>query len=97
MYIFDYNRRIVGYIKTKSKDVIVLAKINSKYDFQDVYYKFLIPTTHTKKFDFIYFPDDMYCIPDEKGIPCPPQFFDVDYKVFIYRNNKFELYSESSH
>jgi len=96
MHIFMNNRRIVGYIKTKSKDVIVLTTINSEYNFRSEFYKFLIPTIRTKKFDFIYFPNDMYCInyiPDEKGIPYPPILFEPNYKVYIYKNNEFEIYS----
>ena len=95
--IFDKNRRIVGYIKTKSKDMIVLTTENSKFYFQMEFYKFLIPTNHTKQFDFIYFPDDMYCVPDEKGIPCPPLLFEPNYKVFICRNEMLEIYSACSH
>ena len=95
MYIFRPNKRIVGYAKTKNKDVIILTSINSIYDFEKEYYKFLIPTNHTKKFDFIYFPDDMYCIPDENGIPCFPTTFEPSFKVFIYKNDKIELYGYS--
>lgn len=91
MYIFSNNRRIVGYINTKNKDIIVLTSINSKFDFEMEFYKFLIPTDHLKSFDFIYFPDDMYCVADENGLPCPPILFDPNYKVFIYKNNKFEM------
>jgi len=95
-YISELNTRIVGYIKTKSKDIIVLTKESDKMYFVMKYYKFLIPTYHTKKFDFIYFPDNMYCVPDEKGIPCPPFHFEPDYRVFIYKNDMFELYSAYS-
>jgi len=95
-YISELNNRIVGYIKTKKSDMIVLTTENKKMYFAMEYYKFLIPTNHTKKFDFIYFPDDMYCIPDEKGIPCPPLHFEPDYKVFIYKNDMFEMYSAYS-
>ena len=95
--IFEENRRIVGYVEIKNKDVIVLTKTNSKLYFAMEFYKFLIPTNHTKKFDFIYFPDDMYCVPDENGIPCPPHSFEPNYKVYIYKNNKLELYSTCSH
>ena len=95
--IFNNNRRIVGYIKTKNKDMIVLTTENSTSRFQMEFYKFLIPTYRTKKFDFVYFPDDMYCVPDEKGIPCPPLHFETNYKVFIYRNNRIEMYSACSY
>jgi hypothetical protein len=89
-YIFKENRRIVGYVEVNSKDMIVLSTMSGSYKFEHNFFRFLIPTYMTKEFDFIYFPENLYCVPDRSGFPCPPSLLDPSYKIFIYMENKIE-------
>ncbi|MDR0834816.1 MAG: hypothetical protein LBN93_11675 [Candidatus Symbiothrix sp.] len=89
MYIFQKNRRIVGYIDIENSPVIVLSTITSLYEFMDIFYKFLVPTENTKQFEYIYFPDNMYCFLDEFGIPCPPSLFDPYFYSYAFKDGKF--------
>jgi hypothetical protein len=89
-YIFRENRRIVGYVEVNSKDMIVLSTISDSYDFECNFLRFLIPTYTTKEFDFIYFPNNLYCVPDNSGFSCSPSLFNPPYKIFIYMENKIE-------
>jgi hypothetical protein len=93
-YIFKENRRIVGYVEVNSKDMIVLSTMSNSYKFEHNFFRFLIPTYMIKEFDFIYFPENLYCVPDSSGFPCPPPFFDPSYKIFIYMENKIEEFDE---
>jgi hypothetical protein len=88
-YIFENNRRIVGYIDTEDFSLIVLSDESSQFDFVSNFYKFLIPTQNTKFFEYIYFPDNLYCIPDSNGIPCPPSFFNPYYYSYLYKDAQF--------
>jgi hypothetical protein len=87
LHIFEDNRRIVGYIESKSIDIIVLSTVNSLFDFEMEFYDFIIPETKTKQFEFIDFPKDMYCLND--GIPCPPLLFDPQYSIFLFKSGTF--------
>jgi hypothetical protein len=93
MYIFKDSRRIVGYIDLDDSPLIVLSSVSSQYEFVNVFYKFLIPTENTKRFEYIYFPDNLYCLPDENGIPCPPLLFDPYYYAYAFKDGRFVFMS----
>jgi hypothetical protein len=88
-FIFYNNRRIVGYIDVDGSPLIVLSTIASQYSFINMFYRFLIPTEEKKYFPYIHFPDDLYCLPDENGIPCPPMLFDPLFHYFVYKEGEF--------
>jgi hypothetical protein len=90
-HIFGNNKRIVGYIETSVGSMIVLSNVSEQLDFGYVFYKFIRPTDDKKVFDYIYFPDDLYCLTDEKGIPCPPLLYDPIYYWYIFNGGKFEF------
>ena len=89
-HIFNTTQRIVGYVALKSDTLIVLSNAHSQFDFEVNFYKFIRPTSDTKYFDYIYFPDDLYKV-DEKGIPLPPPLYDPLFYSYIYKNNEFIL------
>jgi hypothetical protein len=89
MYIFKDSRRIVGYIDIEDSSLIVLSSISSQYEFMNTFYKFLIPTENKKQFEYIYFPENLYCLPDRNGIPCPPLFFDPYYYSYAFEEGRF--------
>jgi hypothetical protein len=86
-FIYIKNRRIIGYIQNNGIPIIVLSTENSKYDFEMTFYKFIVPTTEVKYFDYIYFPEDQYSI-DSRGFGAPPPFFDPHYYYYACKGGK---------
>jgi hypothetical protein len=88
-YIYSSNSRIVGYVEDKSiqTEVIVLSDIDNKVDFEMTFYKFLVPTSDTKYFEYIYFPDNQYSV-DARGFGAPPPLFDPYFYYYTYKGNK---------
>jgi hypothetical protein len=48
----------------------------------------------TKEFNFIYFPKNLYCVPDSSGFPCFPSLFNPPYKIYLYMENEIEEFDE---
>ena len=88
-YISSSNKRIVGYIVDKSlpAEIIVLSNINSRDDFEMIFYKFLVPTVDKKCFDYIYYPDNQYII-DARGFGPSPPCFDPHFYFYIFKENR---------
>ena len=88
-YISSSNKRIVGYIVDKSlpTEIIVLTNINSIFDFEMLFYKFLVPTDEKKYFEYIYYPDNQYVI-DARGFGPSPPCFDPHFYFYIYKGNR---------
>ena len=86
-FIYQNNYRIVGYIKNTTP-IIVLSAIMNKYEFENTFYDFLIPTNTKKYFGYILFPDDQYQV-DEKGNPLPPPAFDPLFYFYRYDGSRF--------
>lgn len=93
--IFDQNRRVVGYIEVEKEPVIVLSNIADKYEFVDIFYHFIHPTEQKHQFDFIYFPNQMYPIPDESDNIPPPHLVNYPHYSYIFDNGRFIFYSPS--
>lgn len=87
-YIYLYNLRIVGYIETNRRPLIILSRENDIFKFERIFYKFLIPTDEKKQFDFIYFPDNYYHA-DKKGYPTRALFFDPNYRCYAFKDSTF--------
>jgi len=64
-FIFQQNRRIIGYITKNNLQVILLSKINSKIEFENAFCTFIYPTEIKQRFEYIYFPDDQYKMYEE--------------------------------
>jgi len=88
-HIFEPNNRIVGFMVVEKDTLIVLSNIEHIVDFSIKAYKFIRPTNDKQYFDYIYFPDDLYCLTDENGIPCPPELYDPFPTWYIFKNNEF--------
>ena len=86
-YISQNNYRIVGYIKNTTP-IVVLSSVMSKYEFENTFYDFLIPTNTKKYFEYILFPDDQYQV-NERGIPPPPPRLDPHFYFFRYDGSHF--------
>jgi hypothetical protein len=95
-YIFQDNNRIVGYTEVKNSDVIILSTINSKFDFEMEFYKYLIPKNNTRLFEFVYFPNDLYCTSLTEDIPCPPMLFHYQYQKYVDSTNNIKPYRNVS-
>jgi hypothetical protein len=67
-FIFQQNRRIIGYITKNNLQIILLSKINSKIEFENTFCTFIYPTEKKQRFDYIYFPDDQYKMYEEVKI-----------------------------
>lgn len=89
-YIYNQNQRIVGFIEDKrvNSDIIVVSEINNIYDFENTFYKFLIPTKDKKYFEYIFFPDDQYTV-DKNGHGGEiPVFHDPCVYYYYYKDAK---------
>ena len=96
-HIFEVNRRIVGYLNIEKDTFIVLSNINSQSEFNKTVYKFMTPTGNKKRFEYVFFPDNLYCIPDEKEVLCLPLiFYDPHYYWYTYKEGGF-IYQEDYH
>lgn len=58
--IFENNHRIVGFVYLKSQYVVVLSSVQSKFVFENTFYKYIVPTHKKRQVDFLQFPDNMY-------------------------------------
>lgn len=96
MYIFMNNKRIVGYLNMEKDTFIILSNVVSRFDFYNIFYSYITPTGNKHQFEYIYFPDDLYCPPDEEGRPCPPLLFDPHYYWYVYKNGEY-IYQEDYH
>lgn len=95
-HIFEENRRIVGYLNIEKDTFIVLSNINSWSKFYDILYKFMIPTGNKQRFEYVFFPDNLYCRPEDE-IFCPPLiFYDPHYYWYTFKDGKF-IYQEDFH
>ena len=100
-YIFQQNRRIIGYLTRNNCNIILLSGINSKNEFENIFGQFVFPTKLKKTFDFLYFPDNQYetdsievKIKDGKIIkrgiwPITYSMYDYTHIQFDYINNEF--------
>lgn len=88
-YIFNNNKRIVGYLNYNDVDFLLLSNINNKSDFEMFFYKFVIPTKEKKKINYLYFPGFQYTS-DETGNPLPPVARDQGYIVYAHIDGRIE-------
>ena len=87
-YIFNANRRIVGYINVLNRDVVVLSTINSVTNFELTFYEFLKPTDYLKRFSYVYFPEHQYRI-NSHGIGYPPILRDYNFLIYKFSEKRF--------
>lgn len=87
--IYRMLSRVVGYIETGKRTIIVLSTDPSIHNFEMTFYKFILPTEDKHRFDFIYFPDDLYYA-DENGWPLPPPLGADIYQYYAYNKGKFD-------
>lgn len=94
-YIYRFNKRIVGYYKYEDANYILLSNVSDKYDFENTFYEYLIPTEKSRKFDYIYFPQNMYILTDRANrIPAPPELFDPYYYWYVVNDGEFIFQSD---
>ena len=87
-YIFEENKRIVGYLHMEKDTFIILSNIASLFEFCYIFYKFVIPNGNKQQFEYISFPSYLYCVTDN-GFPCVPDIFDPYYYWYTYKEGKF--------
>ena len=98
IYIFGQNKRIIGYFSKNNVEIVLLSRINYKYEFEERFCKFIYPTNDNLIFDYIYFPDNQYKMYEylnyegEKPMkincwPELPGIYDYRYSRFKYLDN----------
>lgn len=98
-YIFNQNRRVIGYLSKNNFQILLLSRINSKIEFEEAFSAFIYPTEKKQRFDYLYFPDNQYKLYEEMDIDgkrvkvsCWPETTGCHrygYYQFIYKNNRF--------
>lgn len=93
-YVYYRNKRIIGFINKDDYDIIVLSDINHKKDFLKSFYTFIEPACQTKRFSYLYFPDNQYCdesMQEYNGIRIPTSglSYEPTYTEFLYKNREF--------
>lgn len=59
-YIFQQNKRIIGYLIKNERTIVLLSGVNLKSDFEFIFGSFIYPKSNTKRFDYIFYPDNQY-------------------------------------
>lgn len=59
-YIYDSNRKIIGYTTKNERDIVLLTDIEFSPKFHEYFGHWMRPEKSTKKFDYLYFPADLY-------------------------------------
>ncbi len=93
-YVYYRNKRIIGFINKNDYDIIVLSDINHKKDFLKSFYHFIEPVCQTKRFPYLFFPDNQYCdenMQEYNGIRIPTSglLYEPTYTEFLNKKREF--------
>lgn len=105
-YIFENNKRILGYTERHGYDFMLLTTTQDLYSVIDNYSSYFVPTDSSRFFDYIYFPNYMYNKYDyraekpAKGWGDPYiAFYDPIFCIYVYeksRNKWFFIFGSNN-
>lgn len=88
-YIYRENKRIMGYINSKDKEVILLSDIDHLADIGTLYGRFIHPTGNKKPFKYMKYPSNLYIGENQDSWPHFELIYDPTYIIYPFMNNRF--------